>query len=31
VKGKVNEVAVFGDQALGLHLREEKLDIRRGN
>jgi hypothetical protein len=31
VKGKVNEVAVFGGQALGLHLREEKLDIRRGN
>jgi hypothetical protein len=31
VKGKVNDVAVFGDQALGLHLREEKLDIRRGN
>jgi hypothetical protein len=29
VKGKVNEVAVFGGQALGLHLREEKLDIRR--
>jgi hypothetical protein len=31
VKGKVNEVAVFGGQSLGLHLREEKLDIRRGN
>jgi hypothetical protein len=31
VKGKVNEVAVFGGQALGLHLREEKLNIRRGN
>ena len=31
VKGKVNEVAVFGGQALGLHLREERLDIRRGN
>ena len=31
VKGQVNEVAVFGGQALGLHLREEKLDIRRGN
>lgn len=31
VKGRVNEVAVFGGQAIGLHLREEKLDIRRGN
>jgi hypothetical protein len=31
VKGKVNEVAVFGGQSVGLHLREEKLDIRRGN
>ena len=31
VKGKVNEVAVFGGQALGLHLREERLNIRRGN
>jgi len=31
VKGKVNEVAVFGGQSLGLHVREEKLDIRRGN
>jgi len=29
VKGKVNEVAVFGGQALGLHLREEKISIRR--
>jgi len=29
VKGKVNEVAVFGGQPLGLHLREESLNIRR--
>ena len=29
VKGRVNEMAVVGGQALGLHLREEKLDIRR--
>ena len=29
VKGKVDEVAVFNGQAIGLHLREEKLDIRR--
>jgi hypothetical protein len=29
VKGKVNEVAVFGGQALGLHLREENLKIDR--
>jgi hypothetical protein len=29
VKGKVNEVAVFGGQALGLHLREEDLDVKR--
>ena len=31
VKGKVNDVGVLGGRALGLHLREEKLDIRRGN
>jgi hypothetical protein len=31
VRGKVNEVGVFGGQALGLHLREERLDIRRGD
>jgi hypothetical protein len=31
VKGKVNEVAVFGGQALGLHLREESIKIRRGD
>ncbi len=29
VKGKVNQLGVFGDEALGLHLREEDLDIRR--
>jgi hypothetical protein len=29
VKGRVAEVAMFGGQPLGLHLREEKLDIRR--
>jgi hypothetical protein len=29
VKGKVNEVGLFGGQALGLHLREEALDIKR--
>jgi hypothetical protein len=29
VRGRVNEVAVFGGQALGLHLREESLYVRR--
>lgn len=29
VKGRVEEVAVFGGQAIGLHLREEHLDVRR--
>jgi hypothetical protein len=29
VKGRVNEVAVLGGAPLGLHLREEKIDIRR--
>jgi hypothetical protein len=29
VRGKVNELAVLGGQPLGLHLREERLDIRR--
>ena len=29
VKGRVNEVAVFGGQALGLHLREESLYVKR--
>ncbi len=29
VKGRVNEVAVLGGAPVGLHLREEKLDVRR--
>jgi hypothetical protein len=29
VKGRVNEVAVFGGQSIGLHIREEDLDVRR--
>jgi len=29
VKGRVGELAVLGGTPLGLHLREEKLDIRR--
>ena len=29
VKGRVNEVAVFGGQSLGLHIREQDLNIRR--
>jgi hypothetical protein len=29
VKGRVGEVAVVGGQAVGLHLREEDLDVRR--
>ena len=29
VKGRVNEVAMFGGQAVGLHLREEDVYIRR--
>jgi hypothetical protein len=29
VRGRVEEVAVFGGTPLGLHLREEKIDIRR--
>jgi hypothetical protein len=28
VKGRVDEVGVFGGQALGLHLREENLKVR---
>ena len=28
VKGRVNEVGVFGGQALGLHLREESLYVK---
>ena len=31
VKGRVNELATFGGTALGLHLQQEKLDIKRGN
>ena len=27
VKGRVNEVAVFGGQSIGLHIREKDLDI----
>jgi hypothetical protein len=29
VKGRVEDVAVLGGTPLGLHLREEKLDVRR--
>jgi len=29
VKGRVGDVAVLGGQALGLHLREESLYVRR--
>ena len=29
VKGKVDDVAVVGGQAVGLHLREQSLSIRR--
>jgi hypothetical protein len=29
VRGRVDEVAVLGGQALGLHLREEQLSVRR--
>ncbi len=29
VKGRVEDVAVFGGRALGLHLKEQDLDIRR--
>ena len=29
VRGRVNEVAVFGGQAVGLHLREEALYVKR--
>jgi hypothetical protein len=29
VKGRVSNVAVFGGRSLGLHLREEDLDVRR--
>jgi hypothetical protein len=30
VKGRVNELATFGGTAVGLHLQQEKLDIKRG-
>ncbi|MGE4056178.1 MAG: hypothetical protein AB7F99_15385 [Vicinamibacterales bacterium] len=29
VKGKVEEIAMFGGSSFGLHLREEDLDVRR--
>ncbi len=29
VKGKVDDVAVIGGRAVGLHVREEKLSVRR--
>lgn len=29
VRGRVDEVAVLGGQALGLHLREESLSVKR--
>jgi hypothetical protein len=29
VRGKVNEVAVLGGQALGLHLKEERISVKR--
>jgi hypothetical protein len=29
VKGRVNELAMFGGQSIGLHIREEDLDVRR--
>jgi hypothetical protein len=29
VRGRVEEVAVLGGQALGLHVREERLNVRR--
>jgi hypothetical protein len=29
VKGRVNDVAVFGGQAIGMHLREESLYVKR--
>lgn len=29
VKGRVNEIATFGGQSLGLHLQERDLDFRR--
>jgi len=29
VRGRVDEIAVFGGQAVGLHLREERVSVRR--
>jgi uncharacterized protein YceK len=29
VKGRVNEIAVFGGRSIGLHIRETDLDFRR--
>lgn len=29
VKGRVNEIAVFGGNSIGLHIREETLNVRR--
>ena len=29
VRGRVNEIAVFGGRSIGLHIREEHLDVRR--
>jgi hypothetical protein len=29
VKGKVNDVAVLGGRSVGLHLQEERLNVRR--
>jgi len=31
VKGKVQDVAMFGGRALGLHIREDSLYVKRGN
>ena len=31
VKGKVQDVAMFGGRAVGLHIREDSLHIKRGN
>ena len=31
VKGKVQDVAMFGGRAVGLHIREDSLYVKRGN
>lgn len=31
VRGKVNEIGVFGGRALGLHIREDSLKVMRGD